>query len=359
MQKIDVKLTHKNYPIYIENGLFKKAGSILSEFLAEKKVIIVTDSNLSSSYGNELLQSLRADKIESEICIIPAGEKSKSIDVLTELYNSFAGFGITRNDFVIALGGGVTGDLTGFAASTWLRGTGFIQIPTSLLSMVDSSIGGKVAINLQIGKNLVGSFYHPEVVLIDPVLLETIPNRYFADGMAEVIKYGCIDGTELFDSLKNLKNRQSTMKVIDSIIFRCCDIKRRIVELDERESNIRMVLNFGHTIGHAIEKYFDYKKYTHGEAVSLGMVFIAELSHKLGYCNKDIPDRITILLKQSGLPVVIPEMEPKAVIDTVFVDKKARTNDINLILIKDIGNVVIEKFPKDKIGGHIYEMLNN
>ncbi|MDD4295438.1 MAG: 3-dehydroquinate synthase, partial [Ruminiclostridium sp.] len=275
------------------------------------------------------------------------------------LYNSFAGFGITRNDFVIALGGGVTGDLTGFAASTWLRGTGFIQIPTSLLAMVDSSIGGKVAINLQFGKNLVGSFYHPEVVLIDPVLLETLPNRYFADGMAEAIKYGCIDGTELFDSLKNLKNRQSTMEVIDSIIFKCCDIKRRIVELDERESNIRMVLNFGHTIGHAIEKYFDYKKYTHGEAVSMGMVFIADLSHKLGYCSRDILDRITILLKQSGLPVVIPDMEPKAVIDAVFVDKKARTYDINLILIKDIGNVIIEKFPKEKIGGYIYEMLNN
>lgn len=359
MQRLKIKLTHKTYPIHIENRLFKESSSILKTFLAWKRAIIVTDNNLSSSYGNELFQSLKDDRIEAEIYIIPAGEKSKSLDELTKLYNSFAKFGITRNDFVIALGGGVTGDLSGFAASTWLRGTGFIQIPTSLLAMVDSSIGGKVAVNLPIGKNLVGSFYHPEIVLIDPSLLETLPERYFADGMAEIIKYGCINDKDFFIKLENIKNRDEAMKCIEDIIYCCCDIKRRIIELDEREANIRMVLNFGHTMGHAIERYYNYEKYTHGEAVSIGMVFISELSHRLGYCSKEVPDRLRILLRRLGLPVMLPAMKPAAVIDTVFVDKKARTNDINLILIKDVGNVFIEKFPKDRIGGYIHEMLNN
>lgn len=359
MQKLDIKLTHKTYPIYIENGLFQNSFSMLKQFLEGRKAIIVTDSNLKDSYGSGLLESLKSNGVDANIYVIPAGETSKSIDELTKLYTSFASFGITRNDYIIALGGGVTGDLTGFAASTWLRGTGFIQIPTSLLAMVDSSIGGKVAVNMPFGKNLVGSFYHPEAVLIDPLLLKTLPDRHFADGMAEVIKYGCIDSNELFKRLETLSNRQSIMEHIEDIIYFCCDIKRSIVEKDERESNLRMILNFGHTIGHAVERYFKYEKYTHGEAVSIGMVFIAELSHRLGYCEKVVVERLRKLLEKTGLPVKLPDMEPKDVIDTVLVDKKARTNNINLILIKDIGSVVIEKFQKDRIGGYIYEMLDN
>ncbi|NLY19343.1 MAG: 3-dehydroquinate synthase [Clostridiaceae bacterium] len=359
MQKLDVRLAHKTYPIFIGNGLFQKSFSMLKQFINKRKAIIITDSNLKASCGCNLMEILGNNGIDAKMCVIPAGESSKSLDELTKLYSFFANFGITRSDYIIALGGGVTGDLAGFAASTWLRGTGFIQIPTSLLAMVDSSIGGKVAVNMPFGKNLVGSFYHPEAVLIDPLLLKTLPDRHFADGMAEVIKYGCIDDNELFVRLERLSNRKDIMKHIEDIIYICCDIKRRIVEMDERESNTRMVLNFGHTFGHAVESYYNYKKYTHGEAISIGMVFIAELSHKLGYCKEEVVERLKKLLEKTGLPVRLPDMKPKDVITTVLTDKKARTDNINLVLIKDIGNVVIEKFPKDRIGGYIHEVLDN
>lgn len=359
MQKLEIDLKHKKYPIYIGKGLFKDAGSFLGKIIDGRRAIIITDSNLYPSYGLELYGMLKANRNETEIYTIPAGENSKSLNELSNLYSSFAGFGITRNDYIIALGGGVTGDLAGFAASTWLRGTGFIQIPSSLLAMVDSSIGGKVAVNLPAGKNLVGSFYHPEAVLIDPLLLETLPDRHFADGMAEIIKYGCIEGEALFKRLENLKDRRNIMEYIEDIIYSCCDIKHLIVEEDEHERNLRMILNFGHTIGHAIEKYYGYEKYTHGEAVSIGMVFIAGLSQKLGYCGNNIKDRLRSLLSQFGLPVEFPDLEPETFLEAVFVDKKARTNDIYLILIKEIGNLIIEKFSKERIGGLIHEELIN
>ncbi len=359
MNELKVKLSHTTYPIFIKKGLFKEAGTLFRTLLHGKRAMIVTDSNLSPTYGKELLDSLNADGFEAGISIIPTGERSKSLDVLSTLYNSFAQFGITRNDFVIALGGGVTGDLSGFAASTWLRGTGFMQIPSSLLAMVDSSIGGKVAVNLPIGKNLVGAFYHPEIVLIDPLLLETLPERHFADGMAEVIKYGCIDDKDLFKSLESINDKSHAMENIEDIIYSCCDIKRKIVELDERETNLRMVLNFGHTIGHAIEKFFKYEKYTHGEAISLGMIFAADLSHMLGYCSSELSDRLRILLSKFNLPVQLLGINTEDIINTVLVDKKVRTNEINLILIKSIGNVIIEKFPVDRIGGFINGILNH
>lgn len=359
MLNLDVRLTHKTYPIYIGNGLFQESFPMLKPLIGGRKAMIVTDSNLRSSYGNKLLEQLRNNGADAEICDIPAGENSKNLDELTKLYNTFASFGITREDYIIVLGGGVTGDLTGFAASTWLRGTGFIQIPTSLLAMVDSSVGGKVGVNMPFGKNLVGSFYHPEAVLIDPLLLKTLPDRHFTDGMAEVIKYGCIESSGLFSMLETLPGRQDIMEHIEDIIYSCCDIKRRVVEKDERESKLRMILNFGHTFGHAVERYYNYEKYTHGEAISIGMAFIAKLSVRLGYCREEVAVRLRKLLVQMGLPYEIPGMEPKDVINTILMDKKARTNYINLVLIKDIGNVVIEKFPKDRIGGYIHELLDH
>ncbi len=270
MKELRVRLVHKEYPVLIGNGLFKSAGEKIREMFPGRKVFIVTDSNLAQSYGEDLAGRLRKLDVETGLYVYPAGEESKSHGVLLELYHAFARAGITRRDVVVALGGGVTGDLAGFAASTWLRGTVFLQIPTSLLAMVDSSIGGKVAVNLPEGKNLVGSFYHPEAVFIDPSLLLTLPDRHFADGMAEVAKYGCIRSEGLFVLLENMKSRADIMEHIEEIICLCCDIKRQVVEEDEREESLRMILNFGHTFGHAVEKYYQYKEYTHGEAVSIG-----------------------------------------------------------------------------------------
>ena len=357
MQEIQVNTEAKRYSLKIGSGLFSDDNAY--SMLKNRKAVIVTDSNVAPLYGEGLLARLENLGIDAGIYVIPAGESSKCHNELIKIYNYLAAENITRNDFIVALGGGVTGDLAGFAASTYLRGINLLQIPTSLLAMVDSSIGGKVAVNLPAGKNLVGSFYQPEEVIIDPVLLGTLPDRHFADGMAEVVKYGCIRDSELFLMLENLENREEVMKNIEDIIFRCCTVKKDIVEQDEKEKSLRMILNFGHTFGHAIEKCFSYETYTHGEAVSMGTVFISELSYKLGCCKKDAADRIRALLGKFSLPVDFPKLNAGEVFDAVIKDKKARTDIVNLGLIEDIGKVRTEPFSRERIGGLIHEMLGN
>ena len=359
MRELTVKLTHKTYPILIENNLFQSAGAVIQRFFPARKVFIVTDSNLASIYGTVLVEQLAKLSTQAGLYVFPAGEGNKSHEQLLKMYEAFSQVEITRKDVVVALGGGVTGDLTGFAASTWLRGTGFLQIPTSLLAMVDSSIGGKVAVNLPVGKNLVGSFYHPEAVLIDPLLLNTLPDRHFSDGMAEVIKHGCIRDKEMFEWLEELGSRDNFMAHAEEIICRNCDIKRLVVQQDERETSLRMILNFGHTFGHAIEKAFHYEKYTHGESVAMGMVFAAELSCRLGYCDADVPQKIRSIVTQYHLPTAWPEVNSEIIQKTVMLDKKAQTDELSLVLIKSIGEVVLEKFPKERIGGWIDEKSNH
>lgn len=359
MRELTVKLTHKTYPILIENNLFQSAGAVIQKFFPARKVFLVTDSHLAPIYGAALTAQLEKLNIQIGMYVFPAGEASKSHEQLLKLYEAFSQAEITRKDVVVALGGGVTGDLTGFAASTWLRGTGFLQIPTSLLAMVDSSIGGKVAVNLPIGKNLVGSFYHPEAVLIDPLLLKTLPDRHFSDGMAEVIKHGCIRDKEMFEWLEKLGCRERFMEHAEEIVCRNCDIKRLVVQQDERETGLRMILNFGHTFGHAIEKAFHYEKFTHGECVAMGMVFAAELSYRLGYCDATVPERIRSLLTQYHLPVDFPEVDREIIKNTVMLDKKAQTHEIYLVLIKSIGEVVPEKFQKERIGGWMDEKYHH
>lgn len=357
MKKIQVNTATKKYSLKIKNGLFNEDSAY--SMLDGKKAVIVSDSNVAPLYGESLLARLRNLGIESDMYVIPAGESSKCHEELIKLYNFLCSVNITRNDFIIALGGGVTGDLAGFAASTYLRGLNLIQVPTSLLAMVDSSIGGKVAVNLPAGKNLVGSFYQPEEVLIDPMLLVTLPDRHFADGMAEVVKYGCIRDKELFFLLETLENREDIMDNIEEIIYRCCTVKKDVVEQDEKEKSLRMILNFGHTFGHAIEKCFEYKTYTHGEAVAMGMVFISGLSVRIGCCKNDVTERIKNLLMKFNLPVDFPKLKAEDVFNAVIKDKKARTNNVNLVLIEDIGRVRIEPFSRERIGGLINEMLGN
>lgn len=359
MRELTVRLSHKTYPIYIENGLFNKAGETIRRFFPGRKAFVVTDSNLVPRYGEALIDQLNQLGIPNGLYTIPAGESSKSHDQLIKLYGALSEAEITRKDVIIAVGGGVTGDLTGFAASTWLRGTGFLQIPTSLLAMVDSSIGGKVAVNLPVGKNLVGSFYHPEAVLIDPMLLNTLTDRIFADGMAEVIKHGCIRDPELFELLESLNGREDFMAHAEEIIYRNCEIKKKVVEEDERESGPRMILNFGHTFGHAIEKAFHYEKVTHGEAVAMGMVFAAELSASLGICDEAVPQRIRSCLNRYHLPTSWPKIHPDTIKNAVILDKKAQTHELVLVMIKSIGEVILQKYPKTQIGGWIDEKLNH
>lgn len=244
---------------------------------------------------------------------------------------------------IITLGGGVIGDLGGFAASTFLRGVDFVQMPTSLLAQVDSSVGGKVAVDLERGKNLVGSFYHPKLVLIDPNVLETLSERFFRDGMAEVIKYGCIKDKEFFYFLKSLKNKEEVMNNIEKVIHKCCFIKKCVVENDEKDTGERMLLNFGHTLGHAIETYYNFKKFTHGEAVAIGMYEISKIAENKGLTNQGVSEEIKDILIQYNLPYEVEIEESSEILDTIALDKKNIDNVLKVVLLKRHWRIILRK----------------
>ena len=302
MQELHVDLGNISYDIKIAKGLRHTIGTEIKNIFNGRKIALITDENVDKYYGSETEKSLKNQGFDVRKIVLQAGEKTKSFNSLMTLYNEFIDFNLTRSDLIITMGGGVIGDLGGFAAATYLRGIKFVQFPTSLLAQVDSSVGGKVAVDLEKGKNLVGAFYHPSLVIIDSEMLDTLPDRVFNDGMGEVIKYGLIDDKELFNKLYNAGGRNDVMKIIDDVIHTCCDIKRIVVEKDEKDTGLRMILNFGHTIGHAIEKYYNFEKYTHGEAISIGMYEITKISEEKGLTEKGTADRIKNILVKYDLP---------------------------------------------------------
>lgn len=353
MKKLVVNFLNKSYPIHINKGLISSIGEEIKNIYNNKKVVIITDENVDKFYGAKVKASLEKNEFAVHKFVLPPGEKSKSIEVLLSIYDKLLNINITRGDLIIALGGGVIGDLTGFAASTLLRGIPFIQIPTSLLAQIDSSVGGKVAVNLPQGKNLVGSFYQPEAVFIDPEVLKTLEKRFFYDGMAEAIKYGCIKDKELFHKLAGFKDYDTLLNHIEEIIYNCCNIKRQIVEIDEKDTGDRMLLNFGHTIGHAIEKYFNYETYTHGEAVAIGMYLITKNSEKMGLTKLGTSELIKNILKKYHLNNTIAIENKNAILGAIGLDKKNKGDFINLIMIKDIGEGFIHKIYKDEVSEFI------
>jgi 3-dehydroquinate synthase len=347
MYDLDVNLPAKNYPLIIEKGILNNIGSKIKDFANTDRIAIITDSNILNIYGKKVEVRLKIEGYKTKIISVEAGETSKSFKTLLYLYNELLDFKIKRDSVIIALGGGVIGDLAGFCASTLLRGIRFIQIPTSLLAQIDSSIGGKVAVNLPKGKNLVGSFYHPNCVFIDPEVLNTLPKRHLYDGMAEVIKYGCIKDKDLFNKLNKIKDENDLLKNIDGIIYTCCNIKKYVVEKDEKDTGLRMILNFGHTIGHAIEKYYDYNTYTHGEAVAIGMYKITQKSEALNLTKKSTAKMIKDLLIKFNLPYDA-NIDNDRILDSIGFDKKNIGSFINLILLEEIGSCFIEKvMPED------------
>lgn len=353
MKEIRINLTEKSYPIYIEKGLISNIGAEIKKIYQNKKVAIITDKNVDNFYGEEVKENLENNGFTVLKVLLEPGEKSKSIETLLKVYDELLDFEITRGDLIVALGGGVIGDLTGFAAATLLRGVPFIQIPASLLAQIDSSIGGKVAVDLPKGKNLVGSFYHPEAVFIDPEMLNTLDKRFLYDGMAEVIKYGCIKDKELFNNLLGYKNEEELMDNMDYIIHTCCSIKKEIVERDEKDTGDRMLLNFGHTIGHAIEKYFNYETYTHGEAVALGMYAITKKSEEMNITKEGTSELIKDILKKYNLQYEIQLEDKGKILNTIALDKKSKGNHISLVLIKDIGESYLHKVPKEMVADFI------
>ncbi|KNF09994.1 3-dehydroquinate synthase AroB [Gottschalkia purinilytica] len=353
MYELNIKLPDKKYDIFIQKGIINNIGEEIKKIYKNKKIFVITDSNVNRIYGEQLKKNLANSGFEVYFVVVEAGEKSKSISVLEYVYNQLLENGITRGDVIVTFGGGVVGDLGGFVASTLLRGIKFIQIPTSLLSQIDSSIGGKVAVNLPIGKNLVGSFYHPEVVYIDPELLKTLEKRFLYDGMAEVIKYGCIRDKQLLEKLLLYESEEELFKNIEEVIYKCCDIKRAIVEEDEKDTGIRMILNFGHTIGHAIERYFDYEKYTHGEAVAMGMYHITQKSESLNETEKGTANIIKDVLIKYNLSYELPDMKKEKILEAINLDKKSNADSISIVLLDNIGNGYLKKIKREEIFDYI------
>jgi len=349
MSIINLKLKNNSYDIYIQQGLLQHIGKLISTWYKGKNITVITDTNVDILYGEKLSYSLKQYDYKVSRIVVSPGEQSKSINTLNNIYNQLTEYGITRDSLIVALGGGVIGDLTGFAAATYLRGVSYVQIPTTVMSQLDSSIGGKTAVNIEAGKNLAGCFYQPKAVYIDTLLLETLPDRFFSDGLAEAVKYGAIKDIELFNILNNMKSLSDIKDNINEIIYICASIKSEIVSTDELDKGERMLLNFGHTIGHGIEKLYDYKVYTHGEAISLGILIVTKNSENMGLTAKGSTKAITELLAKCRLPITHDKMDKDKLLQIIKTDKKSEEAFINLILLKELGFAYIYKASKSDL----------
>lgn len=339
MKKLTVNVKDK-YDILIDRGLLEKTGELVKSVLNSKKIMLISDTNVYDIYGDAVKLSLEEQGYQVFTYIFPAGEASKKTAVVVDMVEQMAQFGMTRSDGVVALGGGVCGDMAGFAAAIFLRGIKFVQIPTSLLAQVDSSVGGKTAVDLPQGKNLCGAFHQPSLVIIDTNVLKTLSPHFFSDGMGEVIKYGCIKSESLFERLE----KENAEDYIEDVIYECLDIKRVIVENDEKEFGERALLNFGHTCGHAIEKLWNFETVSHGEAVGIGMVMASRAGESIGLTEEGTADRIAALLKKYGLRSADTHNTAE-IVDAMSADKKRTGTGIKLVMLKKIGDSFI--YPVD------------
>ena len=341
------------YDIHIGHGLLKNAATLLA-MCRGRRAMIVTDENVAPLYLDTLKAQLELAGAQTHAFILPAGETTKCMAQLERIYDALIDAHITRKDFVIALGGGVVGDITGYAACTYLRGARFIQVPTTLLAQVDSSVGGKVAVNHPRGKNLLGAFYQPELVLIDCDTLRTLDARQVGAGLGEVIKYGCIADKALFETIERLGSRAALMPRLDEIVARCCAIKARYVHEDPHDHGVRMQLNFGHTLAHALENTMGYGVLLHGEAVCIGMVAAGKWGETLGVTSEGTSARIERVLKAYDLPTERDASLTRAQLAaTMTLDKKAEGDGVRCVILTEIGactGVVIES-------GKLAEML--
>ena len=357
METVPVNLGSRSYPICIGTNLLGDLGRLLQERqLSAGRVAVTTDSVVGKIYKERVVTALAEAGYDPWAIEIPAGEEHKNLAWLAFLYDKLIEGRIERRSPLIALGGGVIGDLAGFAAATFQRGLPFIQVPTTLLAQVDASVGGKTAINHPTGKNLIGAFYQPRLVVIDVDTLKTLPRREFIAGMAEVIKYGVILNPELF---RLLEEHLATLLRCDphlliAVVKTCCQLKALVVEEDETEGDYRAILNFGHTLGHAIESATEYKKFLHGEAVAIGMAFAAHLSEKRGLCSAEISERVCRLIKKAGLPVDIPKaLKGEHLLLGIETDKKVAHGQVKFVCIEDIGKTRFEHLPAKEIVGYL------
>jgi 3-dehydroquinate synthase len=340
---VRVSLGSRSYRIKIGSDLLSGLGDECRVLKLGSRCAIVSDRNVAPLYADPAMKALAAAGLEPVEIVVPAGEKAKSLKTVQACYNQLAAHRLERKSFVVALGGGVVGDLAGFLAATYLRGIPFVQVPTTLLAQVDSSVGGKVGVNLKAGKNLVGAFYQPRLVVCDLDSFKTLPDREYRSGLAEIIKYGIIYDAALFRGLEcdlpALLDREPLK--LAAVVARCCEIKAEVVRQDETESGLRAILNFGHTIGHALEAVSHYGRYLHGEAISIGQVAAARLSARLLGLPTSHVERIRTLLERAGLPTELELRAPerKKLLEAMKLDKKVSDGEVKFVLARQIGQV--------------------
>lgn len=352
---IKVNLPTQSYEIAIAPGGLDSLGERMTSLKLGKKVLVVSNPTVFPHYGGRVINSLQNAGFNVTTCILPDGESYKNLESIEKIYNAALENRLERSSTMVALGGGVIGDMTGFAAATWLRGINFVQVPTTLLAMVDSSIGGKTGVNHPQGKNLIGAFYQPQQVLIDPEVLQTLPVREFRAGMAEVIKYGVIWDAKLFEEMEASERLDEMASInpelIDLILTSSCQAKADVVGKDEKEAGLRAILNYGHTIGHAVESLTGYTQVIHGEAVGIGMVAVGEIAVELGMWKKEETQRQNALIEKVGLPTKLPTgLNIENIVDSLQLDKKVKAGKVRFVLPTQIGVVTItDQVPAETI----------
>ncbi|MEI6305631.1 MAG: 3-dehydroquinate synthase [Deltaproteobacteria bacterium] len=351
MSILTVSLGADSYDILIESDILSSLGQRCADIGLKGRVALISNPTVAALYGKPASQSLADAGNSVSLINIPDGEEYKNFATLNSVYDALIDAGLDRNSFIVALGGGVVGDVAGFAAATFMRGIPYVQVPTTLLAQVDSSVGGKTAVDHPRGKNLIGAFYQPRLVLVDVDTLSTLPEREFRAGMAEVVKYGAALDAGFFSYLEQHADAILTMnrECLIEITSRCCRIKAEVVEIDEKESGLRAVLNYGHTLGHALETLAGYRQMVHGEAVAIGMVLSARVSEALGHCSKDDEERIDALIKRFGLQQATPSLDREPLLDALAKDKKSRSGTLNFICNKGIGGHVVEKISPEQL----------
>tara|TARA_Y100000590_G_scaffold452771_1_gene596518 strand:- start:16911 stop:18017 length:1107 start_codon:yes stop_codon:yes gene_type:complete len=342
----EVKSTQGNYRIIVGNNILQKIPSEIQKFTSNKNIFIIADKVLFPLQVLNVSEILESNGYTTNVLTVDFSEANKNLDTVNYIYKWLSKLLAERNNLIISFGGGVTGDLVGFVASTWLRGIPYIQIPTTLASMVDASIGGKVGVNLSEGKNLIGSFYHPKLVFQDLSFLSSLPDREYNSGWAEIIKHGLIKDKKLLGEIEIFSNKSNHLI---EIIKKSVEVKNSVISEDEFEKANRIILNYGHTIGHALEKITEYKKYLHGEAVSIGMMIAAKISQELGMLDSKIIDRQKKILLKFNLPIYHDIDNPQEIIKATKIDKKTSEGKVKWILLKDIGKVVIKSDIDDSL----------
>jgi 3-dehydroquinate synthase len=346
MREIRVELGERSYRIAIESGILPDLGKSLQIFGFTRKAALVSNPKVFGLYGNCVTESMKDAGFEVSVIVVPDGEEYKNLFTVEQIYGEMLTAALDRRSVLMALGGGVIGDMAGFAASTYMRGIDFVQVPTTLLAQVDSSVGGKTGVNHPMGKNMIGTFWQPRLVWIDIDTLKSLPRREFLSGLAEVIKYGVIWDEEFFCFLE--ENMDKVLRLdtytLSRVVQLSCEIKAKVVSDDERESGLRAILNYGHTLGHAIETATGYKRYLHGEAVAIGMYAEARLSRELGLLDDILLARIKALIEAFDLPAAMPEeINLPLLLSSMKLDKKTVEGDITFILPEKIGKVRIHK----------------